>query len=77
MILFYFNKEFHSRISFDSDTTDYETTRERLEAKKADDIVIQMKKLLNFNRQQLKKTKLIIEVQINKHRRNVIYEVDD
>ncbi len=77
MILFYFNKEFHSRMSFDSDTTDYETTRERLEARKADDIVIQMKVLLNFDRQQLKKTKLIIEVQINKHRRNIIYEVDD
>jgi len=77
MIFFYFNKEFHSRMSFDSDTTDYETTRERLEARKADDIVIQMKELLNFNRQQLKKTKLIIEVQINKHRRDIIYEVDD
>jgi len=77
MILFYFNKEFHFRMSFDSDTTDYETTRERLEVRKADDIVIRMKELLNFDRQQLKKTKLIIEVQINKHRRDVIYEVDD
>ncbi len=77
MISFYFNKEFHPRMSFDSDTTDYETTRERLEARKADDIVIRMKELLSFDRQQLKKTKLIIEVQINKHRRNIIYEVDD
>jgi len=77
MTFFYFNKEFHSRMSFDSDTTDYKTTRERLEARKADDIVIQMKELLNFDRQQLKKMKLIIEVQVNKHRRNVIYEVDD
>ena len=77
MILFYFNKEFHSRMSFDSDTIDYETPHERLEARKADDIVIRMKELLNFGRQQLKKTKLIIEVQINKHRRNIIYEVDD
>jgi len=77
MILFYFNKEFQPRMSFDSDTTDYETTRERLEARKADDIAIRMKELLNFDRQQLEKTKLIIEVQINKHRRNVIYEVDD
>ena len=77
MILFYFNKEFHSQMSFDSDTIDYKTTHERLEVRKADDIVIWMKELLNFDRQQLKKTKLIIEVQINKHRRNVIYEVDD
>ncbi len=49
MTLFYFNKEFHSRMSFDSDTTDYETTYERLEARKADDIVIWMKELLNFD----------------------------
>jgi len=27
-----------------------------------------MKELLNFNHQQLKKTKLIIKVQINKHK---------
>ena len=40
MIFFYFNKEFHSRMSFDSDMTDYETTCERFKARKADDIVI-------------------------------------
>jgi len=68
MISFYFNKEFHSRMSFDLDTTDYKTTCERLEARKANDIVIQMKELLSFDHQQLKKTRLIIEVQVNKHR---------
>ncbi len=77
MILFYFNKEFHFRMSFDSDIMNYETTHERLKARKADDIVIQMKELLNFDHQQLKKMKLIIEVQINKHRWNVTYEVND
>jgi len=77
MILFYFNKKFHFRMSFNSDTTDYETTHERLEARKINNIVIQMKKLLSFDHQQLKKTKLIIEVQINKHKRNITYEVDD
>jgi len=55
-------------MSFDSDTTDYETTHERLKARKANNIIIQMKELLSFNRQQLKKMKLIIEAQINKHR---------
>ncbi len=77
MISFYFNKEFHSWMSFDSDTTDYETTHEWLEARKADDIIIWMKKLLSFDHQQLKKTKLITKVQINKHRWNVIYKVND
>ncbi len=57
MTSFYFNKSFHSRMSFDSDTTDYETTRERLEARKANDIIIWMKELLIFDHQQLKKTK--------------------
>jgi len=55
-------------MSFDSDMIDYETICERLEARKANDIVIQMKKLLNFDHQQLKKIKLIIKVQINKHK---------
>ena len=40
MILFYFNKEFHLWMSFNSNTTDYETTCERLEARKTNDIVI-------------------------------------
>ncbi len=77
MTSFYFNKGFHPRMSFDSDTTDYETTRQRIEARKVNDIVIRMSELLTFDRQQLKKTKQIIEAQVNKHRRDVIYEVDD
>ncbi len=36
-----------------------------------------MKELLSFNHQQLKKTKLIIEAQINKHKWDVIYEIND
>jgi hypothetical protein len=39
MTFFYFNKEFHSQMSFDSNTIDYETTHERIEARKANDIV--------------------------------------
>ena len=74
---FYFNKSFHSRMSFDSDTTDYKTTHECLKARKADDIIIWMKELLSFDHQQLEKTKQIIKSQINKHKRDVIYEVDD
>ncbi len=77
MIFFYFNKEFYSWMSFNSNMTDYEITCEWLEARKADDIVIWMKELLSFNHQQLKKMKLIIKVQINKHRWNVTYEVNN
>jgi len=38
-------------MSFDSDTTDYEIIHERLKARKANDIVIQMKELLSFDHQ--------------------------
>ncbi len=77
MISFYFNKDFHSWMSFDSDTTDYETTHQHIEARKINDIVTWMSELLIFNHQQLKKIKQIIEAQMNKHRWDVIYEVDD
>ena len=40
MTFFYFNKEFHSRMSFNSDTTDYETTYEQLETRKTNNIII-------------------------------------
>ena len=40
MISFYFNKNFHSRMSFNSDTTDYEIIHEHLEARKVNDIII-------------------------------------
>ncbi len=77
MISFYFNKEFHSWISFNSDITDYKITHERIKARKVNDIVIWIKELLNFNHQQLKKMKLIIKVQINKYKWDVIYEVNN
>jgi len=77
MISFYFNKDFHPRMSFNSDTTDYKTTHQRIEARKIDDIVTQMSELLTFDHQQLKKIKQITETQVNKHRRDVIYEVGD
>ncbi len=77
MISFYFNKDFHSRMSFDSDMTDYKTTRQRIETRKINDIIIWMSELLIFDHQQLKKIKQITDAQINKHKRDVIYEVDD
>ncbi len=77
MILFYFNKEFHSWMSFNSNMINYKTTYKWFETRKANDIIIWMKELLSFDHQQLKNTKLIIEVQINKHKWNVIYEVND
>ncbi len=77
MTSFYFNKDFHSWMSFNSDTTDYKMIRQRIETRKIDDIVTWMSELLIFDHQQLKKIKQITEAQINKHKQDVIYEVDD
>ncbi len=77
MISFYFNKDFHSWMSFNSDMTDYKMTCQRIETRKIDDIITWMSELLIFNHQQLKKIKQITEAQMNKHKRDVIYEVDD
>jgi len=77
MISFYFNKDFYSWMSFNLNTTDYKMIHQHIETRKIDDIVIQMSELLIFDHQQLKKIKQIIEAQINKHRRDVIYEVND
>ncbi len=51
MTFFYFNKSFHSRMSFNSDTTNYEITRARIKARKVDDITAKMKELLTFDRE--------------------------
>ncbi len=47
---FYFNKNFYLRMSFDSDTTNYETARARIKARKVNDITVKMKELLIFDR---------------------------
>jgi len=49
-------------MNFDSDTTDYKITCERLEARKVNDIIIKMKELLIFHHQQLEKTKKFSEI---------------
>ena len=64
-------------MSFNSDTTIYEFTRERLQAITASNIISRIKKLLVYETKQLQKSKKIISHQINKHRKNVDYKIDD
>ncbi len=47
---FYFNKNFHLRISFNLNTINYEIIRKRFKARKINDIIVKIKKLLIFNR---------------------------
>jgi len=71
---FFMNKGFHPRMSFDPDTTEYGSTRERLQAARAEDIFEQMNKTLIFAREALAKTREQMVNQANKHRKKVNYE---
>ena len=71
------NKDFHSRMNFNLNTSNYDSTRERIEAKKIDDIVNRMQKLLKFDQKHMKKIRSTMRKQINKHRKKVKYQIDD
>ena len=44
------NKEFYSRMSFNLNILNYDSTCERIKIKKIDDIINRMQKLLKFDR---------------------------
>ena len=61
MFFFYMNKDFHSRMSFNLNTSDYDSTRKRIETEKTDDIVNRMQKLLKFDQKHMKKIRSIMQ----------------
>ena len=73
MFFFYMNKDFHSRMNFSSNTLNYNSIHERIEAKKIDDIVNKMQKLLKFDQKHMKKIRSTMQKQINKHRKKMKY----
>ncbi len=73
-IPFFLNKDFHPRMSFELDVIEYESSRERLQAAKAEDISENMNKTLKFARESLVKTREQMMKQVNKHRKEVDYE---
>jgi len=75
-ISFFLNKDFHSRMSFEPDVIEYESSRERLQTAKAENISENMIKTLKFARESLAKTREQIMKQVNKHRKEVDYEVE-
>jgi len=75
-IPFFLNKDFHSRMSFEPDVIEYESSRERLQAAKAEDISENMNKTLKFARESLVKTREQMMEQVNKHRKEVDYEIE-
>ena len=76
-VFFYMNKDFHSRINFSSNISNYDSIRERIETKKINDIVNRMQKLLKFDQKHMKKIKSTIRKQVNKHCKKMNYQIDD
>ncbi len=73
---FFLNKDFHSRMSFEPDVIEYESSRERLQTTKAENISEHMNKTLKFARESLVKTREQMMKQVNKHRKEVDYEIE-
>ncbi len=73
---FFLNKDFHSRMSFELDTIEYESFRERLQATKVENISEHMNKILTFARESLVKTRKQMIQQANQHRKEVDYEIE-
>jgi len=75
-IPFFLNKDFHSRMSFEPDVIEYKSSRERLQTAKAENISENMNKTLKFARESLAKTREQMMKQVNKHRKEVDYEIE-
>ena len=74
---FFLNKSFHSRMSFDLNSTEYEITRTRIKASKAKNIFEHMKWSLALIKQALARVRITMKKQINKHQKKMIYKIDD
>ena len=77
MTPFFANKGFHPRMSFSPDTTDYESTRKRLQAATAGDITDRMQETLEFIRGNIENAQNAQAAQANKHRSNVVFKQGD
>jgi len=74
---FFLYKSFHSHMSFDSNSTEYEITRARIQANKAENIFEHMKWSLALIKQTLARVRVTMKKQIDKHRKKMIYKMSD
>ncbi len=75
-ISFFLNKDFHSHMSFEFNVIKYESSHERLQTTKVENISEHMNKILKFARKSLVKTQEQMMKQVNKHRKEVDYEIE-
>jgi len=74
---FFLNKSFHSHMSFNSNSTEYEITQARIQVSKAENIFEHMKWLLVLIKQTLARVRVTMKKQIDKHWKKMIYKIDD
>ncbi len=74
---FFLNKSFHPHMSFDSNSIEYEITQARIEADKAKNIFEHMKWSLALIKQVLTRVRITMKKQTDKHRKKMIYKIDD
>jgi len=75
--MFFLNKNFHFHMSFNSNSTEYEITQARIEADKAENIFEHMKWSLALIKQALARVRVTMKKQTDKHRKKMIYKIDD
>jgi len=63
-------------MSFEFDVIEYESSRERLQTAKVENISEHMNKTLKFARESLVKTREQMMKQVNKHRKEVDYKIE-
>ncbi len=73
---FFLNKDFHSCMSFEFNIIKYESSYERLQTTKVENIFKHMNKILKFACESLVKTQEQMMKQVNKHRKEVNYEIE-
>ncbi len=76
LISFFLNKDFHSCMRFELDVSEYESSRERLQTTKVENISEHMNKTLKFASESLVKTREQMMKQVNKHRKEVDYKIE-
>ncbi len=74
-ISFFLNKDFHSHMSFELNVIKYESSHERLQTTKVENISERMNKTLKFVCESLVKTRKQMMKQVNKHRKEVDYKI--
>ncbi len=73
---FFLNKDFHSCMSFELDVIEYESFREHLQMTKVKNISEHINKTLKFAHESLVKTWEQMMKQVNKHKKEVDYEIE-